>query len=159
SSAGRRGPRWASAPARVLGGARRDHGHRRRPPARGSRAPGVGGAPDPRRRAVRGELSGWSRRSGSRPRGGGADGQHAWPRGWVLHGAPAGRSQARPVADGRHLRHTWGQRSVRPSGTASARRVPTTLGARMIEALTPAPPTFRLTPRPYQYEAVAALLA
>ena len=35
----------------------------------------------------------------------------------------------------------------------------TTLGARMMEALAPAPPTFRLTPRPYQYEAVAALLA
>src|SRR5262249_60597079 len=29
----------------------------------------------------------------------------------------------------------------------------------MMEALAPAPPTFRLAPRPYQYEAVAALLA
>ena len=29
----------------------------------------------------------------------------------------------------------------------------------MREALAQAPPTFRLTPRPYQYEAVAALLA
>jgi ATP-dependent helicase IRC3 len=29
----------------------------------------------------------------------------------------------------------------------------------MREALAPAPPTFRLTPRPYQYKAVAALLA
>src|SRR5437763_17188282 len=28
-----------------------------------------------------------------------------------------------------------------------------------MEALAPAPTTFRLTPRPYQYEAVAALLA
>jgi superfamily II DNA or RNA helicase len=28
----------------------------------------------------------------------------------------------------------------------------------MMEALAPAPPTFRLAPRPYQYEAVAALL-
>jgi Type III restriction enzyme, res subunit len=28
-----------------------------------------------------------------------------------------------------------------------------------MEALAPAPPTFRLAPRPYQYEAVAALLA
>jgi len=43
--------------------------------------------------------------------------------------------------------------------TASARRVPTTPGARLMEALAPASPTFRLTPRPYQYEAVAALLA
>ena len=33
------------------------------------------------------------------------------------------------------------------------------MGARMMEALAPAPPTFRLAPRPYQYEAVAALLA
>src|SRR5207253_6501060 len=52
-----------------------------------------------------------------------------------------------------------GQRSVRPSGTASARRVPTTLGAHCMEAVAQPPITFRLTPRPYQYEAVAALLA
>ena len=42
---------------------------------------------------------------------------------------------------------------------ALARRVPTTLGALLMEALAPAPPTFRLTPQPYQYETVAALLA
>src|SRR4029434_8094967 len=34
-----------------------------------------------------------------------------------------------------------------------------TPGARMIEAVAPLPTTFRLVPRPYQYEAVAALLA
>ena len=53
SSAGSRGPRGASAPARVLGGARRDHGHRRWPPARGRRAPGVGGAASLSRGTVR----------------------------------------------------------------------------------------------------------
>src|SRR4029453_1430694 len=41
----------------------------------------------------------------------------------------------------------------------SARRVPTTLGAHGMEAVAQPPITFRLTPRPYQYEAVAALLA
>jgi hypothetical protein len=55
SSAGRSSPRGASAPARVVGGAHRDYGHRRWPPTRGRRAPGVGVAPDPRRRVVRGE--------------------------------------------------------------------------------------------------------
>ena len=34
-----------------------------------------------------------------------------------------------------------------------------TPGACMIEAVAPLPTTFRLVPRPYQYEAVAALLA
>jgi len=34
-----------------------------------------------------------------------------------------------------------------------------TPGVRMIEAVAPPPTTFRLVPRPYQYEAVAALLA
>src|SRR5918912_4457785 len=34
-----------------------------------------------------------------------------------------------------------------------------TPGAHMIEAVAPLPTTFRLVPRPYQYEAVAALLA
>src|SRR5207253_4047725 len=38
-------------------------------------------------------------------------------------------------------------------------RVPTTLGAHCMEAVAQPPITFRLTPRPYQYEAVAALLA
>ena len=35
----------------------------------------------------------------------------------------------------------------------------TTLGAHRMEAVAQPPTTFRLTPRPYQYEAVAALLA
>jgi len=48
----RRGARCASAPPRTLGWAGCDHGHGRRPPARGSRAPGVELAPGPRRRAV-----------------------------------------------------------------------------------------------------------
>ena len=48
---------------------------------------------------------------------------------------------------------------MRPLGAALARWVPTTLGARMMEAVATPPTTFRLTPRPYQYEAVAALLA
>src|SRR4030095_15697215 len=52
-----------------------------------------------------------------------------------------------------------GQRAVRPSGTASTRRVPTTLGAHCMEAVAQPPITLRRTPRPYQYEAVAALLA
>jgi superfamily II DNA or RNA helicase len=52
-----------------------------------------------------------------------------------------------------------GQQSVKPSGTASARRMPTTLGVHCMEAVAQPPTTFRLTPRPYQYEAVAALLA
>jgi len=42
---------------------------------------------------------------------------------------------------------------------ALARRMPTTLGALLMKTLAPAPLTFRRTPRPYQYEAVAALLA
>src|SRR6516225_2202003 len=37
--------------------------------------------------------------------------------------------------------------------------MPTTLGAHCMEAVAQPPPTFRLAPRPYQYEAVAALLA
>src|SRR6516225_1010197 len=37
--------------------------------------------------------------------------------------------------------------------------MPTTLGAHCMEAVAQPPTTFRLTPRPYQYEAVAALLA
>src|SRR5262245_57454005 len=41
-------------------------------------------------------------------------------------------------------------------GRRSTLRTP---GVRMIEAVAPLPTTFRLTPRPYQYEAVAALLA
>src|SRR5467141_1690716 len=53
----------------------------------------------------------------------------------------------------------WGQRSVMSSGTASARRVPITRGAHGMEAVAQPPITLRLTPRPYQYEAVAALLA
>ena len=48
-------------------------------------------------------------------------------------------------------------------GDATVRSVvcsmPRTPGARMIEAVAPLPTTFRLVPRPYQYEAVAALLA
>src|SRR5215467_10302487 len=35
----------------------------------------------------------------------------------------------------------------------------TTLGAHSMDAVSQSPTTFRLTPRPYQYEAVAALLA
>jgi len=35
----------------------------------------------------------------------------------------------------------------------------TSLGVHIMEAVAQTPTTFRLTPRPYQYEAVAALLA
>ena len=74
----------------------------------------MGGAPDPRRRAVRASTA-----MGQTPR--------------FRHAAaeqPVGASRP-AAADGCHLRHTGGQRAVRPSGTASARRVPTTLGAHM----------------------------
>jgi len=98
-------------------------------------APSAGVALDPRRSAVRGESPRWYTRSGSRPGGSGVDGQCSWWRGCVhparqsrMPGRPpdgragaqrarecpvrgdgaARRSQARPVADGRHLRHTWG---------------------------------------------------
>ena len=96
-------------------------------------APSVGVALDPRRSAVRGESPRWYTRSGSRPGGSGVDGQCSWWRGCVhparqsrMPGRPpdgragaqrarecpvrgdgaARRSQARPVADGCHLRHT-----------------------------------------------------
>src|SRR5512145_1308386 len=51
--------------------------------------------------------------------------------------------------------HGDGDATVR-SVLCSMLRTP---GARMIETVAPLPTTFRLVPRPYQYEAVAALLA
>jgi len=53
SSTWRRCPRCASAPARALGRAGRDHGHGRRPPARGSERLAWAGLQTPQRRAVR----------------------------------------------------------------------------------------------------------
>src|SRR5712671_6789815 len=64
-----------------------------------------------------------------------------------------------PVACWRRVRHTCWQRHVLPGRTVCRRPVPTTPGARTMEAVAQPPTTFRLTPRPYQYEAVAALLA
>src|SRR6516225_8835072 len=46
-----------------------------------------------------------------------------------------------------------------PERRACKRGMLRTPGARMREAVAPLPTTFRLVPRPYQYEAVAALLA
>ena len=134
-STGRRDPRCASAPVRTLGGARRDHGHRRRHPVRGRRAPGVGGAPDPRRRAVRGELPRWDRRPGQ-GRGSGAAGRSLTPR-------------CRRVSPEAH----WGAASCEALGHGVGAPGTHHAGSTHEEAVAPLPTPFRLAPRPYQYEA------
>src|SRR4029453_3024773 len=54
---------------------------------------------------------------------------------------------------------TLADRARASLGRVCRRPVIPPLGVRMLEAVATPPTTFRLTPRPYQYEAVAALLA
>ena len=69
------------------------------------------------------------------------------------------RSLRLPVVRRPRLRHTCNARVEGALTHGVSMPVMISLGAHGMEAIAQPPTTFRLTPRPYQYEAVAALLA
>src|SRR4029434_11271346 len=73
--------------------------------------------------------------------------------------AEGGPEPATPVARGLLLRHTCNARVEGALTHGVLMPIVISLGAHGMEAIAQPPTTFRLTPRPYQYEAVAALLA
>src|SRR5438034_1210972 len=78
----------------------------------------------------------------------------------ALTRAARGRRGRRfPVAQRHRLRHTCGAPACGALTLRVSMPMITTLGVHCMEAVAEPPTTFRLTPRPYQYEAVAALLA
>ena len=73
--------------------------------------------------------------------------------------AEGGPEPAAPAARGPRLRHACNARVEGALTHGVSMPIMISLGAYGMEAIAQPPTTFRLTPRPYQYEAVAALLA